>query len=148
MAKLTKNDVPKISAGTLTRAVVLILALVNTVLIIFGREAIDVDEGLIYEGCSALFIIGSAVWGYWKDNAVTIGARNVEAHKADLKADAYDIEYELPEVEVEEVEFDEALYAINMAENGHLFQDKITDGIGEDIGEIIPDPDDEEMEGK
>lgn len=148
MANVTKNDVPKISAGTITRIIVLILALVNIVLVIFGKDTIEIAESIIYEGVSALFLVGSSLWAAWKDNPITVGARNVEAHKADLKAETYDIEYGLPEVEVEEVEFDMALYEKNMAENGHLFENKITDGIGEDVGYIEPEPDDEEKEGK
>lgn len=142
------NDVPKIDPWVITRIIVLVLAILNAVLCIFGKETIEIADNIIYEGVTAIWIIVAPLWAGWKDNDVTKKKRMEKAAISNpdpaVLAAVENIE-PAPDVEIEVVEFDEALYQKNMEENGELFKDKITDGIGEDIGDVEPEPDEEEV---
>lgn len=48
-------------------------------------------------------------------------------------------------LEIVTEEFDEEQAKAELAGTEEEFKDKLTDGIGEDIGEIVPDPEEEEM---
>ena len=129
------NNVPKISANTIARLLVLAIALINQMLVMAGKVPIEIAEEVIYQVCTGVFTIGAAGWAAWKDNAITKGARAVEAVKHEIKAEAIGkavIIEEEPYYEEEEVEFDQKLYEKNMEENGFRFENKITDGIGEE----------------
>lgn len=122
-----KFDVPKISIGTKLRVALLVLALANIILVVFYTGEVSTA----YKVFSTLFIALTACYGTWKDNPITIGARVIAAVKDDIKIEFIDTADD--EFEVETVKFDKALYEKNMAENGELFKDKITDGIGEEV---------------
>ena len=58
----------------------LILALANQVLAIYGKEKLPVTEEEVYQLITLLVTIISAVWAWWKNNSFTQPA---------LKADEY-----------------------------------------------------------
>lgn len=69
-------EAPPITAGTLTRLVLLIIALINTAAAALGFDIeIRADGDLIYEGISIL--LDAVVFGYtfWKNNNITKKAR-------------------------------------------------------------------------
>jgi SPP1 family holin len=69
------NEPRRISAGTISRFVLLLLALINTGLNLFGVDTIPIDEEAVEEFISLAFIIVTSLWAYWKNNDVTKKAR-------------------------------------------------------------------------
>lgn len=65
----------KISAGTVARFVLLLVALVNSGLTMTGHSPIPVDEAGVQDFISLVFIGATSLWAYWKDNKVTKTAR-------------------------------------------------------------------------
>lgn len=70
--KTTKS----ITAGTVTRFVLLLLALVNSGLEMSGHSVIPVDEEGVSTFISLAFLGGTSLWAYWKNNDVTKKARS------------------------------------------------------------------------
>ena len=70
----------KVKTETIIRTVVLLLALANQVLAIYGKEKIPITEEEVYQLISLVVTIGSALWAWWKNNSFTQPA---------LKADEY-----------------------------------------------------------
>jgi SPP1 family holin len=64
----------EIKPDTIIRTVVLILALINQALAVFGKEAIPVTEDEVYQLVSLIMTIGAAVWAWWKNNSFTRAA--------------------------------------------------------------------------
>ena len=72
-------------ADTIARTIVLVLALLNQLLAIFGKEQLTIAEDNIYQLVSILFTIGAAVWSWWKNNSVTKNAVKADEYLAELK---------------------------------------------------------------
>lgn len=70
---------PKIDSGTVSRFLVLLLALVNQALTMFGHPVLNIDDTTITQLVSLAWTAGSAIWCYWKDNDVTLAARTKKA---------------------------------------------------------------------
>lgn len=70
---------PKIDSGTVSRFLVLLLALVNQALTMFGHPVLNIDDTTITQLVSLAWTAGSAIWCYWKDNDVTKAARTNKA---------------------------------------------------------------------
>ena len=70
----------KVKTETIIRTIVLILALINQVLAIYGKDKIPITEDEIYQLITLVFTIGSALWAWWKNNSFTQPA---------IKADEY-----------------------------------------------------------
>ena len=77
----------KVDAGTLTRIIVLMLALINSGLAMFGYDIIPVDEEGIANFINLAFLGVASIWAWWKNNPVT-----KEAKWADEKKDKYKAE--------------------------------------------------------
>lgn len=74
--------VPKITAGTWARLIILTIALINSVLAIFGIKPLPIDEDqvnslidMIYQVISAVLVIAAALAAWWKNNDITKQAR-------------------------------------------------------------------------
>lgn len=70
----------KVKSETIIRTIVLILALINQVLAIYGKDKIPITEDEIYQLITLVVTIGSALWAWWKNNSFTQPA---------IKADEY-----------------------------------------------------------
>lgn len=70
---------PRIDSGTISRFLVLLLALINQALTMFGHPVLTVDDTTITQLVSLAWTAGSAIWCYWKDNDVTKQARTKKA---------------------------------------------------------------------
>lgn len=68
----------KITAGTAARTICLVLALINQILIVFGKTAIPFADDDVYTVVSELFTIGAAVAAWWKNNSFTEAARTAD----------------------------------------------------------------------
>lgn len=64
----------KISAGTVARFVLLLVALVNSGLTMAGHSPIPVDEAGVQDFISLMFLGATSLWVYWKDNKLTKAA--------------------------------------------------------------------------
>lgn len=71
----TEASTPRIDGGTISRFLVLLLALVNQALTMFGHPVLNIDDTTITQLVSLAWTAGSAIWCYWKDNDVTTKAR-------------------------------------------------------------------------
>lgn len=70
----------KVKTETIIRTIVLILALANQVLAIYGKQKIPITEDEVYQLITLAATIGSALWAWWKNNSFTQPA---------IKADEY-----------------------------------------------------------
>lgn len=70
----------KVKTETIIRTVVLILALINQVLAIMGKQAIPITEDEVYQLITLVVTIAAALWSWWKNNSFTLPA---------IKADEY-----------------------------------------------------------
>lgn len=77
---------PKIDSGTVSRFLVLLLALVNQALTMFGHPVLNIDDTTITQLVSLAWTAGSAIWCYWKDNDVTKAARTKKARLSARRA--------------------------------------------------------------
>lgn len=58
----------KLDAGTLTRLIVLLVALVNQCLALTGFNPIPLDEDALYQFISMAFMGAASIWGWYKHN--------------------------------------------------------------------------------
>lgn len=70
----------KVKSETIIRTIVLILALANQVLAIYGKQKIPITEDEVYQLVTLIITIGSALLAWWKNNSFTQPA---------IKADEY-----------------------------------------------------------
>lgn len=70
----------KVSVDTITRTICLALALINQVLAIYGKEALEFTNDEIYQLVSLIATFGTAVVAFWKNNSFTKEA--IEADEA------------------------------------------------------------------
>ena len=64
----------RISAGTIARTLILLLALTNQILVTAGKSQIIIQDEQITETVSLLFTIGASVLAWWKNNSFTLPA--------------------------------------------------------------------------
>lgn len=74
------EETMKVKTETIIRTIVLILALANQVLAIYGKQKIPITEDEVYQLITLVVTIGSALWAWWKNNSFTQPA---------IKADEY-----------------------------------------------------------
>lgn len=77
----------QVSAETIARTIVLMLALINQVLAILGKGTIDIAENDLYQVISLLFTIGSTAAAWWKNNSFTAAAIEADERLKELKED-------------------------------------------------------------
>ena len=70
----------KIKPDTIVRTIVLVLALVNQVLAIYGKNTIPITEDEVYQLVTLLITIGSALRAWWKNNSFTQAAIKADEH--------------------------------------------------------------------
>lgn len=68
-----------VKTGTIIRTIVLIIALLNQGLAIFGKEVLPITEDQVYQVVTLIATIASAVCAWWKNNSFTKNA--IEADK-------------------------------------------------------------------
>ena len=70
-----KINLSGVTAETWSRTIVLLIALINQCLAIFGKGQIEIAENDIYQLCSIIFTIFSAICGWWKNNSFSESAQ-------------------------------------------------------------------------
>lgn len=75
-----------ITAGTIARTIVLIIALINQMMLLLGKQIIDISDDNIYEVISILFTIGASAAAWWKNNSFTENAIEADNYLGELKS--------------------------------------------------------------
>lgn len=75
----------KISKGTIIRTACLLLAIINAILAMFGKSPLPIDDALIENIVSDVFLIVSSLPAWWKNNSFTKAARKADAVLSDFK---------------------------------------------------------------
>ena len=71
--------------STIARTVVLVLALVNQVLVMFGINPLPFSDDGIYEAVTALLTVGASIWAWWKNNSFTKAAQEADKYLEQLR---------------------------------------------------------------
>lgn len=67
---------PKVDARMIVRLLVYVVALINAVAALFGKQLnLVVDQELTYQIISAALLIGTSLWTAWKNNDISKRAR-------------------------------------------------------------------------
>ena len=75
----------KIKPETIIRTIVLVLALANQVLAIYGKEALPITEDEVYQAITLIVTIATSLWAWWKNNSFTKEAIEADEYLARLK---------------------------------------------------------------
>lgn len=75
----------KVSAETLVRTVVLVVALLNQVLTMFGKNPLPFAGEELYSMLTALVTVVATIWAWWKNNSFTSAAIQADVYLARLK---------------------------------------------------------------
>lgn len=74
-----------ITAGTIARTIVLILALANQVLAMCGKQVLNIADDDIYQIVSIVFTIGASAVAWWKNNSFSQAAIKADEVMTELK---------------------------------------------------------------
>ena len=59
---------------TIVRTIMLFIGIINTICILMGWNPLDIDESIIYEIVSAVYMVAVTVWSWWKNNSFSHAA--------------------------------------------------------------------------
>lgn len=74
-----------VSKATIIRTICLVIAILNIVLEMRGYSIIPIDNELVSEAVSIVFLVGSAVASWWKNNSFTKEAIEADNYLKTLK---------------------------------------------------------------
>ena len=74
-----------IKQETIIRTAILILAIINNGLALFGKSPIPIDDDTLVNIISFLFTTGSAIWTWWKNNSFTKQAIQADKYLEKLR---------------------------------------------------------------
>ena len=74
-----------VTAGTIARTIVLLLALANQVLAMCGKQVLNISDDDIYQVVSIVFTIGASAVAWWKNNSFSQTASKADKVMAELK---------------------------------------------------------------
>ena len=74
-----------VTAGTIARTIVLLLALANQVLAMCGKQVLNISDDDIYHVVSIVFTIGASAVAWWKNNSFSQTALKADKVMAELK---------------------------------------------------------------
>lgn len=77
----------KADKSTIIRTIILLIALVNAVLEMFGIKAIPIEDETVSQAVSAVFLIVSAASAWWKNNSFTDNAIKADEYLKQLKGE-------------------------------------------------------------
>lgn len=104
-------DTRRISAGTVTRTLVLLLGLINQGLTITGHSPLPFENQQVADFVAMTWTAAAALWAWWKNNSVTEAAIEADAIKDILRLSYINEENDAEQFYVEdEEEIDTAEY--------------------------------------
>lgn len=74
-----------ISKGTIIRTACLILTLINAGLAIFGKSPLPIDDAMIEQVVSFVFVAASSIAAWWKNNSFSKDAIQADRFLKSLK---------------------------------------------------------------
>ena len=74
-----------VTAGTIARTIVLLLALANQVLAMCDKQVLNISDDDIYQVVSIVFTIGASAVAWWKNNSFSQTALKADKVMAELK---------------------------------------------------------------
>lgn len=77
-----------VSKETLIRTAVLVIALINSVLTMLGKNPLPFSENEIYQAGSAICTVAASLWAWWKNNSFTNAAIRADEYMNALKSQA------------------------------------------------------------
>lgn len=75
---MNKINLKGITAENIAGIFVLLVALINAVLQMFGINALPIEDGEISNIISMIFLIGTTIWNTWKNRNLTTAAQEVQ----------------------------------------------------------------------
>ena len=78
-------NAPTISAGTITRTAVLLLALTNQILSACGKPVLPIESATVEQLVTAGITTVAALISWWKNNSFTAAAVAADSYMARLK---------------------------------------------------------------
>lgn len=77
----------KVTAGTIARTIILILALINQILTSTGHPVIPISDETVTQVVTLIFTIVTALIAWWKNNSFTQAAIAGDIAKEEYKAE-------------------------------------------------------------
>lgn len=74
-----------IKPETIIRTIIAGVALLNSVLIMFGKSPLDLDENTLYVVGSGIATIITTIWAWWKNNSFTQCALQADEYLEDIR---------------------------------------------------------------
>ena len=74
-----------ITAGTIARTIVLLLALANQVLAMCGKQVLNIADDDIYQIVSIIFTVSASAVAWWKNNSFSQAAIKADEYKENIK---------------------------------------------------------------
>ncbi len=75
---MKKLNLKGVSAQTWVRTIILLLALVNQALVMFGISKTEIELEQWTQWASYIFTVVTAVWSWWKNNSFTDKAQDAD----------------------------------------------------------------------
>lgn len=75
-----------VSPEVWARTIILLIALINQILAIFGKGQIEIAESDVYQLCSLVFTVISSLWAWWKNNSFSVSAQDGDAVMKSLES--------------------------------------------------------------
>lgn len=75
----------KVSPDTIARTTILVIALVNTVLTMSGKNPLPFADDDIYTAVSIIATLAASAWAWWKNNSFTTDAIKADEYLQELK---------------------------------------------------------------
>lgn len=79
-------NLKNVTAGTIARTLILILALINQLLSASGHAVLPIEDAQVETLVSTIWTVVAAVAAWWKNNSVTAAAQEADVIMKDLKA--------------------------------------------------------------
>lgn len=70
---------------TIIRTAILVLALINNALTLFGKSPIPIDDETLSTLLSLIITTAAAVWAWWKNNSFTKHAIKADEYLEELR---------------------------------------------------------------
>lgn len=68
---VNKINIKGITAETVTSVIILLIALINAALQMFGIKTLPIEDGEISNIISTIFLIATTLWNTWKNRNIT-----------------------------------------------------------------------------
>lgn len=75
----------KTKKQTILRTIIMVLVLINSVLIMIGKNPLPYSEDELYTGVSGVLTVITTLWSWWKNNSFTTSALLADEYLKELK---------------------------------------------------------------